>query len=138
MRALRPYLFLLAISATTCAVAQEFDGSVPLSCKVLSGYDCLPGQASCGKIKPETNIDPVYTINAAAKEVKSPFRTALLKISSTTTNRTSLVLQGTDTAIAWSAQIKMATGEMSIALTDSKGAYVAFGQCKQVTQPAAK
>jgi len=136
MRALRPYLFLLAISATTCAVAQEFTASVPLECKVLSGYDCLPGQASCGKIKPELDIEPVFTFNIPNKEVKSPYRTAMLKISNSTTNRDSLVVQGVDTAIAWSALIKKATGAMTVSVADAKGGYIAFGQCKML--PAAK
>ena len=30
----------------------------------------------------------------------------------------------------WSGLIKRATGEMTITLADTKGAYVAFGQCK--------
>jgi hypothetical protein len=137
MRAVRPFLFLLAVSATTCAFAQEFDGSAPLSCKVLGSFDCLPGQASCGPIKPESKIEPVYKVNLASKEVDSPFRTAHLKIASSSSNNESLFLQGTDTASAWSAIIKKASGELTITVADRKGAYVAFGQC-QVAKPAAK
>ena len=137
MRAVRPFLVLLAVSATTCAVAQEFDGSVPLSCKVLGGFDCLPGQPSCGPIKPESKVEPVYKVNLASKEVDSPFRTAVLKIASTTSNKESLLLQGTDVASAWSAIIKKTSGELTITVADRKGAYVAFGQC-QAAKPAAK
>ena len=129
MSAIRPLLILIAASATTCAIAQELDGSAPLSCKVTGAFDCLPGQASCGKITPETKTDPVYTVNIAGKEVHSPFRTALLKIAHSTTNAESLVLQGADAASAWSAMIKKATGAMTITVADRKGAYVAFGQC---------
>jgi hypothetical protein len=137
MRAVRHFLFLLAVSATTGAIAQEFDGSVPLSCKALGGFDCLPGQASCGPIKPELKIEPVYTVNLAAREVHSPYRTALLKIAATSSNKEALFLQGTDAGSAWSAIIKKASGELTITVADRKGAYVAFGQC-QVAKPAAK
>jgi len=137
MQAFRPVLVLLVASATTCAVAQELDGSAPLSCKVQAAFDCLPGQSSCGKLTPETKIDPVYTVNFTAKEVHSPFRTELLKIAHSTTNKESLVLQGADGAGAWTAMIKKGTGDMTITVADRKGAYVAFGQCK-VTQAAAK
>jgi hypothetical protein len=138
MRIPGSFLVLLAASATTCAVAQELDGTAPLSCKVQGAFDCLPGQASCGKLTPETKIDPVYTVNFAGKEVHSPFRTEVLKIAHSTINKESLVLQGAEAAIAWSAMIKKATGDMTITVADRKGAYVAFGQCKVATPAAAK
>jgi hypothetical protein len=137
MRVLRPVLVLLAASATTCAIAEELDGSMPLSCRVASAYDCLPGQSSCGKLVPESKVDPVYSINFASKEVRSPFRTALLKVGQATTGKESLMLQGADASVAWSAMIKKGTGELTITVADRKGAYVAFGQCK-VAPPAAK
>lgn len=128
MRAIRPCLFLL-VATSTGAIAQALDGSVPIECKVTSGYDCLPGQANCGKIKPESSTDPVYTINVAAKEVKSPFRTTMLKIAHTTSTADSIVAQGADNNVAWSAVIRK-TGEMTLSVADKKGGYVAFGQCK--------
>jgi hypothetical protein len=133
LRALKTFLLLSAISAATCAAAQEIDGSAPLSCKVTGGFDCLPGQANCGPIKPELKIEPVYTINFASKEVHSPYRTALLKIAHSASGTESLVLQGTDATSAWSAIIKKAGGELTITVADRKGAYVAFGQCKAAT-----
>ena len=137
MSVIRPLLILLAVSATSCAIAQELDGSAPLSCKVSGAFDCLPGQSSCAKLVPESKIDPVYTVNVAGKEVHSPFRTSLLTIAHSTTNKESLVLQGADSASAWSAMIKKANGEMTITVADRKGAYVAFGQCA-VAKAAAK
>ncbi len=133
----RKVLVLLAVAASAGAVAQEFDGSVPLSCKVSGAFDCLPGQSSCAKLVPESKIDPVYTVNIASKEVHSPFRTALLTIAHSTTNKEALVLQGADAGSAWSAMIKKATGDMTITVADRKGAYVAFGQCA-VAKAAAK
>ena len=136
MHALHPVCVVLALSFSTLAVAQQLDGSVPLSCRVTSGFDCLPGLASCGPIKRETDIEPVYGIDIANMQVRSPFRTALLTIAHSTMSDTAIVLQGAESKTAWSALIKRATGEMTITLADTKGAYVAFGQCKIAGAPA--
>jgi len=69
-------------------------------------------------------------IDAAKKQVRSPFRTAMLAILYTTTNRESLVLQGADLQFAWSAVINQTTGALTVTVADRKGAYVVFGQCK--------
>ena len=130
MRALHPVSIVLALSFSTLAVAQQFDGSVPMSCTVTSGFDCLPGNSSCGPIKRESNIEPVFKIDVAKKQVRSPFRTSLLPISHSASSDVMLVLQGGELKFAWSGLIKKATGEMTITVADTKGAYVAFGQCK--------
>jgi hypothetical protein len=130
MRTLRPVSIVLALSMAAVAGAADFDGSVPLTCKAEKGHDCLPTEATCKILKPETNIDPVYSVDFARKEIRSPFRTALLKVQNTTTNKDSIVLQGTDLTAAWSALIDRKTGALTIALGDAQGAYVVFGQCK--------
>ena len=43
-------------------------------------------------------------------------------------------MQGADLRIAWSAMVDRKTGDLTVALGDSKGAYVAFGKCKVATQ----
>lgn len=110
--------------------AGDFDGSKPLTCTADKGYDCLPGAESCGPLKPETDIAPIYDVDFAKKEVRSPFRASLLKIVNSTSNRDALVLQGADGTAAWSATVDRKTGELTVALADSQGAYVVFGQCK--------
>jgi hypothetical protein len=134
MHTLRLASLAIALLTSATAVAQQFDGSVPLECMVQSGYDCLPGKDSCGPLKPETKITPVYAIDFANKQVRSPFRTKLLTVAHTTTNTESLVLQGADLLFAWSALIHKKTGILKVAIADREGAYVVFGQCK----PAAK
>ena len=129
MRTLQPVSIVLALAMAAVAGAADFDGSVPLTCKAEKGHDCLPTEATCKILKPETNIDPVYAVDFARKEIRSPFRTALLKVQNTTTNKDSIVLQGTDLTAAWSALIDRKTGALTIALGDSQGAYVVFGQC---------
>lgn len=130
MRALHRVCVVLVLSFSTAAVAQGLDGSVPMSCTVTSGFDCLPGAANCGPIKRETDIEPMYGVDIANMQVRSPFRTALLTIANSTMSDTAIVLQGSESKTAWSGLIKRATGEMTITLADTKGAYVVFGQCK--------
>ena len=130
MRAAQAILLVLTMSLATVAAAADFDGSVPLTCTAEKGYDCLPAATSCGPLKPETNIEPVYGIDFAKKEIRSPFRASLLKVVNVSTNKDSLVLQGAEGTAAWSAFVDRETGTLTVALVDSQGAYVVFGQCK--------
>lgn len=130
MRALRSVSIVLALSFASVAVAGDFDGDVPLTCKVEQAHDCLPTQGKCSPLKPDTDIEPIYGIDFAKKEVRSPFRTALLPILHTAKNDDSIVMQGADLRVAWSAMVDRKTGDLTVALGDSKGAYVAFGKCK--------
>jgi hypothetical protein len=136
MRALRSVL-VLALSFAGVAAAGDFDGAVPLTCKVEKAHDCLP-TSQCSPLKPETNIEPVYGIDFAKKEVRSPFRTATMAILHTAKNDDSIVLQGADLRIAWSAMVDRKTGDLTVALGDSKGAYVAFGKCAVATKNTKK
>jgi hypothetical protein len=130
MSMLRSASIVLAMSFATVATAADFDGSVPLTCRALQAHDCLPTATTCARMKPESDIEPVFGINFAKKEVRSPYRNTLLPIVATRTTDVSLVLQGGDLLAAWSALVNKKTGELTISIADSKGAYVAFGQCK--------
>lgn len=130
MRTLRSASIVLAMSFATVVAAGEFDGSVPLVCTAEKAHDCLPGKNECSRLKPETDIAPIFGIDFAKKQIRSPFRTAILPVVHTSTNKDSLVLQGADLLIAWSALIDKKTGALTVSVADSQGAYVAFGQCK--------
>jgi hypothetical protein len=117
-------------SFAAVAAAADFDGSVPLVCTAEQANDCMPTAKTCGLVKPETSVAPVFGIDFAKKEVRSPYRTDLLHVLHTTTNADSLVLQGADKLFAWSALIDRKTGALTVSIADSKGAYVAFGHCK--------
>ncbi len=130
MSAFRPVSIILAMSLTTVAFAEEFDGTKPLECTAIEGHDCLPDSADCKPLKPEAGKNPVFLVDAAKKEIRSPFRTALLPVLTSTSNRESLVLQGADLLFAWSALINKTTGRLTVSVADRKGAYVVFGQCK--------
>jgi hypothetical protein len=130
MRFLQSVTIALAMSVTATVVAADFDGSVPLTCTAQTAHDCLPGQMSCSKLNPATDIPPVFGVDFAKKEVRSPFRTTILPVLHTATNKDSLVLQGAQDLVAWSALVDRKTGAWTVSIADSKGAYVAFGQCK--------
>jgi len=100
MRVLHPTSIVLAMSFAAAAAAGDFDGSVPLKCTAIQGHDCLPTE------------------------------TALLPVTHRTTNKDSLVLQGSDLQFAWSALIDQKTGALTATVADNTGAYVVFGECK--------
>ena len=134
MRALRSVLLVLALSFATAAAAGDFDGALPLTCKVEKANDCLPTKSGCNPLKPDTDIEPIFGIDFTKKEIRSPFRTALLQILNTATNDDSIVMQGADLRLAWSVLVDRKTGDLTVAVGDSKGAYVAFGKCKVATK----
>jgi hypothetical protein len=130
MKPLRFLAIVFAFSLSVASGAEPFDGSKPLACRAEQGHDCHPKESACSPIKPESKIEPVFGIDFAKQEVRSPFREALLHVSHTTTNREALVLQGADLLFAWSALVNKTTGAMIITVADRQGAYVVFGQCK--------
>lgn len=130
MRTFLPRLTVLSAFAATCALAATpIDGSKPLSCTIANGRDCLPTATECKLLEPERGQPPIVSIDFAKKEVRSPFRTALLTVTHSTVTEESLVLQGADLLFAWSALIKKRDGQLTIAITDREGAYVVFGAC---------
>jgi hypothetical protein len=133
MRVLQSVSIALAMSWGTVVLAADFDGSVPLTCTAEIAHDCLPTKTACTRVKPESSIAPVFGIDFAKKEVRSPFRTTVLPVQTTSANKDSLVLQGAQELLAWSALVDKKTGAWTVSIADSKGAYVAFGQCKVAT-----
>jgi hypothetical protein len=115
---------------TNAAIAQELDVKAPLECSVEQGYDCLPAQSQCTSLQSKPDGAPVFKIDFTKQEIRSPFRTDVLRVSHTTTNKESFILQGTDLLFAFSALINKATGALTVSIADRKGAYVVFGQCK--------
>jgi hypothetical protein len=137
MRTLRATPLMFGLLLSCAALAEEFDGSVPLQCTVSEAHDCLPGKgAGCKPMQPESNKPLVLRINVPKKEVRTPFRTSVLPILNHTTNPEALVLQGADLLFAWGALINKKSGAITIAVTDRKGAYVVFGQCKKANAQA--
>ena len=134
---LSPRLVAVALAslASGVAFAGPFDGSEPLECLVDNGYDCLPGKEHCGPLQTVSKREPLFRVDFANKQVRSPFRAQTLKVAHTTTNDESLVLQGADLLFAWSALIHKKTGVIKVAVVDREGAYVVFGKCKTEPKP---
>lgn len=120
----------LLVSSSVAGAAEPIDGSQPLACAVANGHDCLPAQSECKLLTPEKYKTPVVDVDFARKQVRSPFRTALLTVTHTNVTSESLVLQGADLLFAWTALIKKKSGDITIAITDREGAYVIFGNCR--------
>ena len=58
----------------------------------------------------------------------------MMSILHTSKNDDSIVMQGADLRIAWSALVDRKTGDLTVAVGDSKGGYVAFGKCTVATK----
>ena len=119
----------LALAFGAAFGGELIDGSAPLECRAEQGHDCLPEEAQCGPLQRDAHHPPVITIDVSKGEVHSPFREAVLQVGRSTSNKESLVLQGSDLLFAWSALVNKTTGAMTISISDRKGAYVIFGKC---------
>ena len=132
MKRLRWLSFALSLLATAVH-AEDFDGSTAMICEVLASHDCLPQEKSCKPLSPEPGQDMRLRIDVPNKTVTSPFRTSALPLQSVSNNTKSLVLQGKDLELVWSATIHRTTGRLTVVTADREGAYVVFGQCKLAT-----
>jgi hypothetical protein len=130
MRTLGIVSTILLMSFATVAAAADLDGSLPLNCAVKQTHDCLPSKTSCESAVPAEGKMSIIGIDFAKKTIRSPYRKALLSVQNTAKNPDSLVLQGSDLFIAWSALVDRKTGALTVALADKEGTYVYFGTCK--------
>jgi hypothetical protein len=121
----------MALAWSVAASAAAIDGTAPLECLAERGHDCLPGKTACSELKPESKIKPVLRIDFEKREVRSPFRTELLRVTNSTATDESLILQGGEqSGFAWSAIVKKKDGTFTVSIADREGAYVVFGTCK--------
>lgn len=127
----RHCLSFMALAGSVAASAAAIDGSAPLECAAERGHDCLPDKPECSKLKRESDIEPVFHIDFAKREVRSPFRTDLLHVTHSTDTEESLILQGgEERGFAWSAIIKKKNGALTVSIADREGACVVFGTCR--------
>jgi hypothetical protein len=134
MKDLPTLVLALGVLCSATAVAADIDGASALTCTDPVGYSCEPGKARCGKLTPETQIEPQIFIDPANKTVTTSYRSEPLRIANSVLNNEQLQLQGTAKMFAWSAVINRKTGKMTVTIADRLGAYVIFGQCKVGTQ----
>jgi hypothetical protein len=120
----------LALVVGAAAAPSVFDGSRPLQCRADLGHDCMPGAHECRTIQPQPDKPAYFHIDFAKKEIRSPFRTTVLTVTHTTDNSESLILQGADSLLAWSALINKSTGALTVSIADREGSYIVFARCK--------
>jgi hypothetical protein len=130
MRVPRLISITFAITFATAATAAGLDGSEPLDCIVQQNFDCHRANEVCAGAKAENTTALIVGIDFAKKQVRSPYRKALLAVQHTAINTDSLVLQGGDQYLAWTALVDKNTGALTVSIADSEGAYVYFGTCK--------
>lgn len=118
------------LASMTALAAEEFNGSQPMDCAPTAGHDCLPTQTTCKPLKPEPGKDLTLHVDVAKMSLKTPYRNDALPIQSFSFNTASLVMQGTNLELVWSATIHRTTGRLTMAIADREGAYIVFGQCK--------
>ena len=121
---------MLALVVGAATSPSVFDGTRPLQCRADRGHDCTPGAYDCKVLEPQPDKPAFFQIDFAKKEIRSPFRTAVLTVTHTTDNSDSLVLQGADLLLAWSALINKSTGSLTVSIADKQGSYVVFASCK--------
>ena len=121
---------ILALMVGAAASPSTLDGSRPLLCRADRGHDCMPGAYDCKVLEPQPDKPALFHIDFAKKQIRSPFRTTVLTVTHTTDNSESLVLQGADLLLAWSALINKSTGALTGSIADRQGSYVVFARCK--------
>src|SRR5712672_2509169 len=101
MRAFKIVAIILSISFSAVAVAADFDGSLPLTCKVKQSHDCLRTEKTCTATVLEDTSTSIIGIDFAKKLIRSPLRKALRSVQTAIANPDSLVLQGSDQFVVW-------------------------------------
>lgn len=109
------------------AVADEFDGSVPLICATVEARDCVLG-SDCYTGNPDDLGAPRF--------IRIDFKKKVLKgteISSPILNMTKqknqLIMQGSELDFGWTFSLNQSNGKFSASLTNPDGAFLLFGSC---------
>jgi hypothetical protein len=112
---------MVALVVAAATSPSTFDGSRPLLCRADRSHDCTPGAYDCKVLEPQPDQPALFRIDFAKKEIRSPFRTTVLTVTHTTDTSESLVLQGADLLLAWSALINKSTGALTVSIADRQG-----------------
>jgi len=130
---------LLLLSLAMSATAEDFDGSKPLLCSVISVIENTPGNG-CIEVAPESVAVPRFlTIDFEEKSVR-PAGKSEGDRSSTIKRmermRGKLILQGADEGIrdvrdsvGWTATISEETGRFVLTASGNEEAFIVYGAC---------
>lgn len=123
----RVVLVSIGVIAWSAAVADDFDGSKPLTCATVDAIECTVG-LPCFQDVPEAMGAPRFMrIDFARKVVVGPKRTSpIVSMEKTTTQ---VLLQGTELGFAWSIALDRESGRLIATIADRAGAFMLFGTC---------
>ncbi len=125
----------LMISALPfAAMADDFDGSKPLTCASIYSAECNAGDQKCITGAPWMINFPVFIeIDFKAKEVsttklhESPRVSAINNVIKLKNGHTAI--QGIDDQFLWSMLIAEETGGMTLTISGENTGFIVFGAC---------
>lgn len=128
-------LILLISALPLSVVADDFDGSQPLTCAAIYSAECKAGDQECITGAPWMINFPVFMlVDFKAKEVttnklhENPRKSAISQFSQLNDGHTAI--QGTDDDYAWSMLIAPETGSMTLTISGAVTGYIIFGACQ--------
>jgi hypothetical protein len=125
-------LMLQALSLS--AVADDFDGSKPLTCASIFSAECNAADQQCITGAPWMINFPVFMeIDFKAKQVSTTKLHETTRTSSINhvarMNDGHTALQGIDDDFIWSMLIAEETGSMTLSISAEDSGYIIFGAC---------
>jgi len=134
MRKLLTVTFVIGscLVLTTTAFAGKFDGSAPVVCSFADLYECGP-TTECRRSSPVATDIP-YFIRIDFKKKKISGTTGNGQDRTTTIQNVEkrdgkTILQGAESARAWSMVIDEESGQLSATASDNVAGFVMFGAC---------
>jgi len=126
---------LMVASLPFTALADDFDGSKPLTCASIFSAECNAADQECITGAPWMINFPVFIeIDFKAKSVsttklhENPRTSTINLVSKLTDGQTAI--QGIDDDFAWSMLIAEETGSMTLSISGEDTGYLIFGACK--------
>jgi hypothetical protein len=115
------------------SLAADYDGTRPFVCAPSDIVSCTPGEG-CDKETPDTiNLPPLLFFDVTGGKITGqkangePLETAIENLRRV---EDELAMQGVQGHIAWSVTVAETSGDMTLAATDERTGYVAFGKCR--------
>lgn len=128
-------LFLIIATLPSGVIADDFDGSQPLTCAAIYSAECKAGDQECFTGPPWMINFPVFMlVDFKAKIVttnklhENPRKSVISHFSQLNDGHTAI--QGTDDDYAWSMLIAPETGSMTLTISGEETGYIIFGACQ--------
>lgn len=125
---------LMISTMPTAAMADEFDGSKPLSCASIFSAECNAGDQQCITGAPWMINFPVFIeIDFKSKKVttsklhESPRVSVINNVIKLKDGHTAI--QGIDEGFLWGMLIAEETGSMTLTISGEDTGFIVFGAC---------